>query len=231
MKRSITLIIGALMLASLAGAQESRFETFLGYTYLRTDLQSNNTVLDQSNNTVLHLDSFSMSGGSAQFIYNFNKWFSGVADLGAVHRGNVGVLDVEDRRAFFVAGPRFTYRSSSRWSPYAQVLFGASERSITKELSVVTGPETPGLPVVTPHGPFFPGPGVDITASVRASQTDFAFMAGGGVDFRVSKRFTFRPIAVDYVLTTFPSLLTGNSSHQNGLRATIGFAFTFGKAK
>jgi outer membrane immunogenic protein len=222
MKRLITLIAGALLLALVASAQEQpKFETFVGYTFMRTDLQSNNTTLD--------LGSFSMEGGSAQFIYNFNKRFSGVVDVGAVHRGNISVLDVEDRRAFFTVGPRFAYRSSSRWTPYFEVLLGASERSATKELSVITGPNAPEPPVVTPHDPFFPGPGVEITASLKASQTDFAFMTGGGVDFRVSKHFTFRPIAVDYVLTTFPSLLTGDSAHQNGLRATIGFVFTFGK--
>jgi hypothetical protein len=222
MKRIITLLVGALLLVLVAGAQEEpKFETFLGYTFVRTDLQSSNTALD--------LGSFSMEGGSAQFIYNFNKRFSGVVDLGAVNRGNISVLDVADRRAYFMVGPRFSYRSKSRWTPYFEVLFGASERSVSKDLSVTTGPDTPEPPVVTPHDPFFPGPGVDITASVKASQTDFAFMTGGGVDFRVSKHFTFRPIAVDYVLTTFPSLLSGDSAHQNGLRATIGFVFTFGK--
>jgi opacity protein-like surface antigen len=168
-----------------------------------------------------------MNGGSAQFIYNFNKWFSGVADLGAVHRGNVAVLNVDDRRAFFMAGPRLSYRTSSRWTPYFEVLFGASRRSVSNELSVVTGPNTPALPVVTPHD-LFPGPGVEITAEVSASQTDFAMATGGGVDVRISKRFTFRPIAVDYLYTTFPSLVTGKGSSQNGLRATIGFTFTFG---
>jgi hypothetical protein len=83
------------------------------------------------------------------------------------------------------------------------------------------------LPVVTPHS-LFPGPSVEITAKVSASQTDFAMATGGGVDVRISKRFTFRPIAVDYLYTTFPSLVTGKGSSQNGLHATIGFAFTFG---
>jgi hypothetical protein len=222
MKRIITLIVGALLLVLVAGAQEEpKFETFLGYTFVRTDLQNGDNALG--------LGSFSMEGGSAQFIYNFNKRFSGVVDLGAVNRGNIRVLDVADRRAFFMIGPRFSYRTKSRWTPYFEVLLGASERSVSKDLSVTTGPDTPEPPVVTPHDPFFPGPGVDITASVRASQTDFAFMTGGGVDFRVSKHFTFRPIAVDYVLNTFPSLLSGDGAHQNGLRATIGFVFTFGK--
>jgi hypothetical protein len=112
--------------------------SFLGYIYVRTDLGSN-TGLAQS------IGSFSMDGGSAQFIYNFNKWFGGVVDLGAVNKGNVAVLNVSDRRAFFMAGPRLSYRTSSRWTPYFELLFGASERSVSNELSVVTDPNTPEL--------------------------------------------------------------------------------------
>jgi hypothetical protein len=221
MKRTITLIVGALLFALVAGATDvPKFETFLGYTYVRTDLGSD-SGLDRS------IGSFSMEGGSAQFIYNFNKWFGGVADLGAVDKGSVAVLNVDDRRAFFMAGPRLSYRTSSRWTPYFELLFGASERSVSNELSVVTGANTPELPVVTPHN-LFPGPGVEITAKVSASQTDFAMATGGGIDVRISKRFTLRPIAVDYLYTNFPSLVTGKGSSQNGLRATIGFTFTFG---
>ena len=57
---------------------------------------------------------------------------------------------------------------------------------------------------------------------MSASQTDFAMATGGGIDLRISKRFTFRPIAVDYLYTNFPSLVTGKGSSQNGLRATVG---------
>jgi hypothetical protein len=60
----------------VAGATDMpKFETFLGYTYLRTDL-SDDRILGQS------IGSFSMEGGDAQFIYNFKKQFSLVADLG-----------------------------------------------------------------------------------------------------------------------------------------------------
>jgi hypothetical protein len=48
MKRIITLIAGALLFALVAGTTDvPKFETFLGYTYVRTDLGSN-TGLAQS---------------------------------------------------------------------------------------------------------------------------------------------------------------------------------------
>ena len=228
MKKSITLVAGLLLFTLVASATDTegpKFEAFLGYTTLRTDLQSNTPLLDQ------HFGSYFMNGGSGQFIYNFSPWFSGVVDLGAVNRGNVNVFNVDDRTAFFLAGPRVSYKRSSRWSPYFQVLFGAAERSLDKSLSVVTGPNTPELPVVTPHDPFFPGPGVEITARVNASQTDFSMTAGGGLDVKVSKHFAVRPFAIDYMLTSYPSLLTGASTHQNGLRLSAGVLFRFGGEK
>ena len=222
MKKSITLIVGVLLFTLVAGAQDvPKFETFLGFTYMRTDLQSDN-VLGRS------IGSFSMDGGSAQFIYNFNKSIGFVADLGAVNRGNVGVLNIDNRTAFFLFGPRVSHHSSSRFTPYFQILFGVAERSARKEVNALTDPNTPVFPGVTPHD-LFPGPGVEITAQVSASQTGFAMITGGGIDWRISKRFAFRPIEVDYVLTTFPSLVTGNSGTQNGLRASTGFIFTFGE--
>ena len=234
MKKSITLVAGLLLFTLVATATDTegpKFEAFLGYTTLRTDLQSNTPLLDQK------FGSYFMNGGSGQFIYNFSPWFSGVVDLGAVNRGNVNVFNVDDRTAFFLAGPRVSYKRSSRWSPYFQVLFGAADRSLSKSLSVVTGSNTPELPVgpntpvVTPHDPFFPGPGVEITANVSASQTAFSMTAGGGLDVKVSKRFAIRPFAIDYMLTSYPSLVTGTSTHQNGLRLSAGVLFRFGGEK
>lgn len=223
MKKSITLVAGLLLFTLVAAAtEEPKFEAFVGYTSLRTDLQNNTPLLDR------HFNSYFMNGGSGQFVYNFSDWFGGVVDLGAVHKGNINVFNVDDRTAFFLAGPRVSYKRSSRWSPYFQVLFGAADRSLSKQLSVVTGANTPEFPVVTPHDPFFPGPGVEITAKVSASQTDFSMTAGGGLDVKVSKRFAVRPFAIDYMLTSFPSPLTGTSTHQNGLRLSAGVLFRFG---
>ena len=210
MKRTISLIVGALLCALVATATDetSKYEVFLGYTTLRTDVQNQNPLLNE------HVSDFFMSGGSGKFIYNFNKRFSAVADLGAVH-ADADIFHatndrVGDRTAFFLFGPRFSHRSS-RVSPYFQVLFGAAERSLTKNLSVVTDSNTPEPPVVTPHDPLFPGPGVEISAQVRASQTVFAMTVGGGLDIKVSKRFTLRPFAADYMSTRFSNLVTGNS--------------------
>ena len=222
MKKSVTVIAGVLLFALGAAATDvPRFETELGYTYVRANQFNQNTGLGQK------IGGFDMNGGSAQFIYNANHWLSGVADFGAVAKGNVGVVNVEDTTAFFLFGPRAAYRRHGRFTPYAQILFGGADRSISRKLNAVTDLNTPIFPVVQPLN-LFPGPGVDITARVSASQTAFAMAAGGGLDIRIGKRFSFRPVAVDYVLTRFPSLLTGRNQDQNSIRVTTGVIFTFG---
>jgi hypothetical protein len=50
---------------------------------------------------------------------------------------------------------------------------------------------------------------------------------GGGLDIKASRCFSFRPVAVDYVLSRFPSLSTANNQNQSSIRATAGVIFTF----
>ena len=64
---------------------------------------------------------------------------------------------------------------------------------------------------------------------MSADQTAFAMAVGGGLDWKLSKRFSFRPVSVDYVLTRFPSFFTWENKNQNSLRAGAGIIFTFGK--
>jgi hypothetical protein len=51
---------------------------------------------------------------------------------------------------------------------------------------------------------------------------------GGGLDYRLNKHFSFRPLEVDYVLTRFPSLSTGSQDNQSSIAASAGVLFTFG---
>ena len=223
MTKSITVIAAGLLSVFVAGATDvPRYEVFLGYTYVRANQFNQNTGLGQE------IGGFDMNGGSAQFIYNFNKKFSGVADIGSVTKGNVGVINADNTTTFYMFGPRYSFRSESRLTPYVQIVFGGATRSLSRQLDVLTGANIPVFPVVNPQS-LFPGANTQITAQVSATQSAFAMAVGGGLDWKIAKRFTFRPIAVDYVLTRFPSYFTGNSSNQNSIRASIGAVFTFGE--
>jgi opacity protein-like surface antigen len=224
-KQSITVIGGLVLFALVASATDfPKYETFLGFTYVRANQFNQNTGLGQA------IGGFSMYGGSGQFIYNFNRWFGGVADIGAVNKPNVGIINASNKTTSYLFGPRFSYRKHSHFIPYGQILFGGATQALSRELNVVTDSNNPVFPVVTPHN-LFPGADTAITAQVSADRTAFAMVVGGGLDMRVSKHLTFRPVAVDYLLTRFPSLLTGSSQTQNSIRATAGFIFTFGEPK
>ena len=222
MTKSTTLIAAGLLSAFVAGATDiPKYEAFLGYTYVRANQFNQNTGLGQT------IGGFDMNGGSAQFIYNFDKWFSGVADIGAVTKQNVGIINADNTTTFYLFGPRVSYRNHSPFTPYAQILFGGATRAVSRQLDVLTGSNIPVFPVVRPPN-LFPGADTEITAQVSATQTAFAMAVGGGLDWRIAKRISFRPISVDYVLTRFPSFLTGNNSNQNSIRASAGVVFTFG---
>ena len=139
MTKSITIIAAGLLSAFVAGATDiPKYEAFLGFTYVRANQFNQNTGLGQA------IGGFDMTGGSAQFIYNFNKYFSGVADVGAVTKQNVGVINADDTTTFYLFGPRVSYRNKSRFTPYVEVLFGGATRDLSRQLNVVTG-EHPGF--------------------------------------------------------------------------------------
>jgi hypothetical protein len=222
MKQSITVIAGVLLFALAGVAQDvPRYEAFLGYTYVRANEFNQNLGLGTS------IGGFSMNGGSGQFIYNYNKWISAVADFGAVYKPNVGIINATNTTAFTLFGPRVYYRKK-RLAPFAEVLFGASYRAVSTQVNAVTDPSTPVIPVANPSN-LFPGPFSQVSARLSTTQTAFTMEAGGGLDYRVNKYFTYRALEVDYVLTRFPSLSSGVRENQSGISASTGFTFTFGR--
>ncbi len=58
------------------------------------------------------------------------------------------------------------------------------------------------------------------------SDNAFAMSVGGGLDLRLSRRFSVRPAQVDYLLTRFSETGTGAQS-QNNLRLSTGVVFHF----
>jgi opacity protein-like surface antigen len=58
------------------------------------------------------------------------------------------------------------------------------------------------------------------------SQNALAMTAGGGVNYRLTRHFTFRPLQVEYLLTRFQETSVGTQS-QNNLRVSTGFAWSF----
>jgi hypothetical protein len=223
-KKSIALFSAVSLFAMVGAATEpTRYETFLGFTYVRANQFNQNTGLGEE------VGGFSMYGGSGQFQYNFNKWISGVGNFGAVNKPNVGIVNASNTTAFTLGGPRVYYRTGrfGKFAPFGEVFFGAAYRFLSTSVTALTSPDTPFIPVANPSQ-LFPGPLTVTTASLNTTQTAFCMMAGGGFDYRISKHFSARPVEVDYVLTRFPSLSTGFRENQNSIAASTGLVFTFG---
>ncbi len=82
---------------------------------------------------------------------------------------------------------------------------------------------------VTPFGEALFGDahaGANVFAASN-SQNAFAMALGGGVDYRVSSRFSIRPLKVDYLLTRFNEFNLNNRQNQNNLRVSTGIVFRF----
>jgi opacity protein-like surface antigen/outer membrane protein OmpA-like peptidoglycan-associated protein len=201
MKRFIAVSgIAALFISSMAAQDWPRYETSLDYTFTRL------------NPAISSLSSFNANGGSGDFAYNFNRWFGGVIDLGAVHNGRV----LDTTVANYLAGPRVYFHKGSRITPYFQVLFGGVYTTQDTETSFAAAQQDQGL---------LP-PGTTIRATRQ--ETGFAMTAGGGFDVKISKHVSFRPLQVEYFLTRLRDLRGFDDSNQNNVRYSAGFNFTFG---
>jgi opacity protein-like surface antigen len=214
MRKSFLLVGAALFSASLAAATDySTWEGFLGYNFVRFNPNSD------------FVPSFNANGGNAQAVYNFSRYFGAVFDVGASTRGTLNQTPVNITNVSYTLGPRFTYQKHSRLHPYVQVLFGGAHTSVTTPITVTSPGETTTLPAsVVP--PIIPGSAFQ--AQLSASSNNFAMLAGGGLDIKLSKHIAIRPFEADYYLTRVPSFLTGNTSNRNNFRYSAGINFLLG---
>jgi opacity protein-like surface antigen len=216
MRNSLSIIAAALLCALAAAAQDTpRVETFVGYTYQRA-------------NSATDVPAFSMNGGSGQVAVNFNKWIGFVMDMGAVHNGNVSGLHIDNTLSNYLFGPRVSLRYS-RIRPYFQTLFGGAHFGTSVRASLVEPPGIPTQPIFIPGEGNVPvGPGQPVTARLVHSQTAFGMTVGGGLDIKINKWVSFRPVGLDYYLTRLQNMRSANDNNQHHLRYTTGFNFTFG---
>ena len=162
MKRNGYLLTGLVLAAMAAWAQESAptpaVEVGLNFSTLTTYPGHG-------------AGSFTGSGGSGTFVYNFSKYLSGVADLGGYH--NPGDLNYNPTTFTYLFGPRLNLRMS-KVNPYVQTLFGGA-RQWTGFFDTTSGSSTP--------------------------HNGFAAAFGGGMDVRISDHLRVKPFQLEYLLT------------------------------
>lgn len=114
MRKLFIPVVLILFVAAPAMAQETpQAELFGGYEYLHLN----------PGGTGCH-------GGAGNLAYNVNNWAGAVADFGVCKEtglpSGVSAHDVN-----YLFGPRVSYRSYERWTPFAQVLFGGQHVGFT----------------------------------------------------------------------------------------------------
>jgi outer membrane protein OmpA-like peptidoglycan-associated protein len=143
------------------GTDYSHWELFMGYTFVGYE-------------PGLKPPTPNASGGSASLAYNFNRWAGLVADFGGYHTGSEYGTYRDINNFTFLGGPRFSYRSNSRLTPYAQMLFG----------DVTCRGDSPCI------------------ESARYGNA-FGITAGLGLDLALTKRVSWRMVQTEYFLSHF----------------------------
>src|SRR5208282_3838385 len=93
-----------------------------------------------------------------------------------------GVSGIPDGKAYSIlAGPVISYRTKSKMTPFAHLLFGWDRNSVSA--STINGVASP-------------------VTSVATTYNDFAFALGGGIDYRIVRHFALRLGQVDYYHTS-----------------------------
>jgi hypothetical protein len=191
------------------GIDTPKVEVFLGYSRFGTltdKVVDGNRIVD-------------MNGGSASVAYNFNRWIGLVADIGGYDDNKVILtgsgtnepltLDSTGRAYTYLFGPRLSYRNASRFTPFVQGLVGGIRAGEVDATGCVGSPDCIVLPI----------------------QNALAVAVGGGLDFRLTRHFSLRPVQAEYMMTRFADVAygsTGKATTQNDLRLSSGIVFAFG---
>jgi hypothetical protein len=210
----LTVSVALCSMLSYAADDHPKWETFAGFTYMRA-------------NSATNVPAFSTNGGGGQLAVNFNKWVGFVMDIGAVHNGNISDVHLDTTFVNYLFGPRISLRYS-RITPYFNVLFGGMHAGSSIAVNAIPVPPSPTQPIYLPGQPTPVPPNTPVSLRAVTSQTGFAMATGGGLDIKVSKYVSFRPIGLDYMMTRLQNVRDLEDRNQHHLRYTAGVNFTFG---
>ena len=155
----------------------------------------------RSNVPVGNCGCFWMEGGSAEIAVPLWRQVSAVAELSGEHINNLpGIPGIGLGLISGMGGVRLSHAFHTRWSPFAQGLFGAV------------------------HGfdSYFPGNSAPTTYA-----TSFAMAAGLGLDLQVQKHLLLRPIQAEYHYMQLPNNAINPADQQHDVRLSAGFVFRF----
>jgi len=220
------ILVGILVLAmsGLALAQDfPKYEVFVGYSYLRSDLGNATSWLGSYYNSDFSSGILNGHGFEGSFSYNLSKWFGIKGDI-STHFGEVN-LDGKDtytydypnqsyngytdtyiqkgsadvRQYTYLFGPEFSYRGNKKFRPFAHALLGFTTADVHKlAAQYLSTYKYENDPVI------YKNSGYTATGSVKG--TGFAMAFGGGVDINVNDKISLRLPQIDYIIPNFRSM-------------------------
>jgi opacity protein-like surface antigen len=221
------LVASVLVLSVGAACQEiSKVEIFGGYSLLHIDTMGFNNMSFNGPGgpgTVNVQNHFHGWNAAAQ--WNVNNWLGITADFSGHYGEPVTVSGTLPSGTTlpsaslhnFLFGPTLSYRTE-HLKPFVHTLFGVNRLHTTSfTVPVAAGVAVQGLRTA-----------VVATGSGTVPEfTDnaFAMAIGGGVDYRLTKRFTVRMGQLDYLYTKHNAGSAGD--HQNNFRFSTGLGVTF----
>lgn len=185
MRQIFLVTVCLVLLGSVSFAQsDKKAEVFIGYSNLQAE-----GIPDRSNPGTAFDDDFfdrrkGLHGVNASVAGYFFSRFGIVGDF-SFHRTEDtansigGQNSIDTRVIYFMAGPQVKLRNNSRIEPFVRVLAGGAHTRFEVNSQQTTSTGT-------------------ITNSFDTGKTDFAMGVGGGLDIRLSDRFSIRAIQVDY---------------------------------
>jgi outer membrane immunogenic protein len=155
----------------------------------------------RSNAPPAQCDCFSLNGGSLSIAQPLgDSRLAAVFDAAVVHGSGISSSGYVLTLSSFTSGLRYRPFVKPRWNPFAQALVGVANASGT----LVEGN----------------------TPAASDSTLNFASTVGGGLDYRLRRRWSVRLIEADYLLTRTSNRV---NDHQNNLRLGAGIVIRLGK--
>ncbi len=111
--RKVVCLLGLVFLASLSAAAQDipTVDLFAGYSFLHTA-------------PGIAIPSFNANGGIGSVALNLTSWGGLVVEVGGIHASSIHGTDVNATALSYLAGPKISFFRHSRFTPFAQALFG-----------------------------------------------------------------------------------------------------------
>jgi outer membrane immunogenic protein len=151
--------------------------------------------MQRSNGPAGDCGCFSLQGGRADASFRLFKGLAVAGEISGAHATNISGSGIDLSLLTYMAGPRYSIRMNYKLRPFGQFLAGSVH----------------GFDSLFPH-----------QTGASSSANSFAFTAGGGLDYGLSRHIAVRVFQIDYLKTYLPN---NAGDEQNNLRVGAGIVF------